>query len=64
MTDTQIAHDKAIAFAQATIQKLIEDAEKSSSGKSNSVSLAEQADLFNYQYANALKYFLEHDNDY
>lgn len=60
MTDNeQLAHDKAIAFAQATLLKEVENDEQHSNHKS---SIRDQASIFNYNYVESFKYFLNQGN--
>jgi len=66
ISDEQVAHDKAIAFSQATLLKDIEEFEtqQSHGAKKHHVSLNEQAGLFNYSYVESLKYFAEQKDRY
>jgi hypothetical protein len=64
LNDQQIAHDKAIAFAQATLLKEVEKDEQHSGHKNASVSIRDQASIFNYNYVESFKYFLNQGNEY
>lgn len=66
ISDEQIAHDKAIAFAQVTLLKDIEDFEiqQSHGGSKHHTTLNEEADIFNYNYVESLKYFTEQKDKY
>lgn len=66
ISDEQIAHDKAIAFAQTTLLRDIEEFEtqQSHGSKKHHANLNEQADLFNYSYVESLKYFTEQKDRY
>lgn len=66
ISDEQVAHDKAIAFAQATLLRDIEEFEiqQSHGGKKRRTSLNDQANLFNYSYVESLKYFTEQKDKY
>lgn len=66
ISDEQVAHDKAIAFAQATLLKDIEESEiqQSHGARKHHASILEQLGAFNYTYVEALKFFTEQKNRY
>ncbi|MGV0167640.1 hypothetical protein ACRYI5_03445 [Furfurilactobacillus sp. WILCCON 0119] len=60
--DEKLAHDKALAFAQATLLDEIADANKNR--KHGTLSISEKANVFNYSYAESFNYFLQEGNTY
>jgi hypothetical protein len=63
MTDKeQIAHDKAIAYTQATFLRELDKANQDPRHKINNP--VDEIDLFNYTYSESFKLFLDQSDRY
>ena len=59
MTDNEkLAHDKALAFAQATLMSEIENSQNPNNHTQKIISMTDKANLFNYNYVESFHYFL------